>query len=350
MKNFRKGDRKMAEKKNKSKKVLAASVILAAMIVAGSSFAWFTSTDEVVNKLSATNTYAVTVTENFTPPPQWLPGQTVEKQAGAINTGNIDAFVKLTLSNQLVLTTYDEPATTFNSDNVDTYVTLDAGEVKSLQAGGWLVYNAGTLETDNRKGTDFTPATDGLYIFERVTEYAGDGSVSKVEYAGYYFNGDKYYALAEITHTAATETDAESFSATIQTVAAPVTVIPTLTYDAGNNMVVATYGEGEKQIKINIHLADNHTTNWTNAENTTEFYYNKILAADKETGNLVTSVELDKDVTNAAYIAMDYNLKITAESVQVTNDDDKTTAVNAQDNWHKQAAVSGTTVTWADKT
>lgn len=69
----------MAEKKSKNKKVLAASVILAAMIVASSSFAWFTSQDEVVNKLSATNGYSVTIVEDFTPPTNWVPGQTVDK-------------------------------------------------------------------------------------------------------------------------------------------------------------------------------------------------------------------------------------------------------------------------------
>lgn len=340
----------MAENK-KNKKVLVASAILAAMIVASSSFAWFTSKDEVVNRLTAENKYAVTVTEDFTPPSNWIPGQVVKKEAGAINTGNIDAFVKLTLSNEMVLTTYGEPEK-FNTANVSKYVTLSPNEVTSLQAGGRLAYKNGEEITkdDKDKGTNFKPTAGkaGLYIFERVTEYNADGSV-KITYSGYYFDGtDKYYSLAEINH------ESDKFSAKVQT-KKTVKVTPTLTYE--NNKLVATYGkddnEDDNDIIINIALADNHTENWTNNTDTTEFYYNHILPAGAETGDLVKSVEIDKTVKNAAYITMDYSLKVTADSVQVTQDDAKTTAVNADENaniWKLSATVkSDNSVEWSPK-
>lgn len=331
----------MAENK-KNKKVLVASAILAAMIVASSSFAWFTSKDEVVNRLTAENKYAVTVTENFTPPSNWIPGQVVKKEAGAINTGNIDAFVKLTLSNEMALTTYDTPEE-FKAGNVSKYVTLSNAEVKSLQAGGRLACKAGTTvaEADKRTGTGFVPTTGeaGLYIFERVTAYNDDGSVKTLTYSGYYFDDtDKYYSLANIT---APEGDDATFSATVQTKKTEK-VTPTLSYDGANSKLVATYGDGDAKITINIAL---NTANWTN-DNTTEFYYNKILPAGAETGDLVKSVEIDKSVKNAAYITMDYSLKVTADSVQVTQDDAKTTAVN-ESGWALTATANGTDVTWA---
>lgn len=343
----------MSEKKSKNKKVLVASMILAAMIVASSSFAWFTSHDEVVNKLSAKNEYAVTVTENFTPPEQWIPGQTISKEAGAVNTGNIDAFVKLTLSNSLVLTKYGTPEA-FNGENVANYVELDDKEVKSLQAGGWLVWNAGTLVTNKRQGTGFTPTATGLYVFERdngtlVTD-------TKVEYAGYYYDStnSKYYALAEITPTKDTNTQAiTDFTAKLQTKKTG-TVTPTLAYDSTNNKVVATYnpkqvgGEGyttDETITINIKLDNNAATNWTNNTGTTEFYYKHILVAGEESAKLVKELELDKSVKNKAYIAMDYNLKITADSVQVTEGTNKATAVNGE--WvGSTATVTGIDVDW----
>lgn len=329
----------MAENK-KSKKVLVASAILAAMIVASSSFAWFTSKDEVVNRLIAENKYAVTVTENFTPPSNWIPGQVVEKEAGAINTGNIDAFVKLTLSNEMALTTYDTPEA-FTAENVGKYVTLSADEVKSLQAGGRLACKAGTTvaEADKRTGTGFVPTAGeaGLYIFERVTAYNDDGSVKTLTYSGYYFDGtDKYYSLAEINH------ESDTFSATVQTKKTEK-VTPTLAYDKTNSKLVATHGDGDAKITINIAL---DTANWTNNNNTTEFYYNKILPAGQTTGDLVKSVEIDKTVKNAAYITMDYSLKVTADSVQVTQDAAKTTAVN-ESGWALTATANGTDVTWA---
>lgn len=330
----------MAENK-KSKKVLVASAILAAMIVASSSFAWFTSKDEVVNRLTAENKYAVTVTEDFTPPSNWIPGQVVKKEAGAINTGNIDAFVKLTLSNEMVLTTYGEPEK-FNTANVSKYVTLSPNEVTSLQAGGRLAYKNGEEITkdDKDKGTNFKPTAGkaGLYIFERVTEYNADGSV-KITYSGYYFDGnDKYYSLANITPP---ENDDATFSAEVQT-KKTVKVTPTLAYDKTNSKLVATHGDGDAKITINIAL---DTANWTN-NNKTEFYYNHIIAAGAETGDLVKSVEIDKTVKNAAYITMDYSLKVTADSVQVTQDTAKTTAVN-ESGWALKATANGTDVTWA---
>lgn len=328
----------MAENK-KSKKVLVASAILAAMIVASSSFAWFTSKDEVVNRLTAENKYAVTVTENFEPQSNWIPGQVVKKEAGAINTGNIDAFVKLTLSNEMALTTYDTPEA-FTAENVGKYVTLSADEVKSLQAGGRLACKAGTTvaEADKRTGTGFVPTAGeaGLYIFERVTEYNADGSVRTKTYSGYYFDGtDKYYSLAEINH------ESDTFSATVQTKKTEK-VTPTLSYDEANSKLVATHGDGDAKITINIAL---DTANWTN-NNKTEFYYNKILPAGQTTGDLVKSVEIDKTVKNAAYITMDYSLKVTADSVQVTQDTAKTTAVN-ESGWALKATANGTDVTWA---
>ena len=328
----------MAENK-KSKKVLVASAILAAMIVASSSFAWFTSKDEVVNRLTAENKYAVTVTENFEPQSNWIPGQVVKKEAGAINTGNIDAFVKLTLSNEMALTTYDTPEA-FTAGNVGKYVTLSADEVKSLQAGGRLACKAGTTvaEADKRTGTGFVPTASeaGLYIFERVTAYNDDGSVKTLTYSGYYFDGDKYYSLANITPP----TGDATFSATVQT-KKTVKVTPTLTYDEANSKLVATHGDGDAKITINIAL---DTANWTN-NNKTEFYYNKILPAGAETGDLVKSVEIDKTVKNAAYITMDYSLKVTADSVQVTQDAAKTTAVN-ESGWALRATATGSDVAW----
>ena len=58
----------------------------AAMIIAGSTFAWFTSKDEVTNRLTANSDYGVSIVESFAPPANWLPGQTVNKDVYAVNT------------------------------------------------------------------------------------------------------------------------------------------------------------------------------------------------------------------------------------------------------------------------
>lgn len=68
----------MANTKKKTareKRVLVASLLVAAVMVGGSTFAWFTSKDEVTNRLSASAQYDVSIAEDFQPPEDWVPGQ-----------------------------------------------------------------------------------------------------------------------------------------------------------------------------------------------------------------------------------------------------------------------------------
>lgn len=96
---------KPTEKKQsaKQKKILVASILLAATITAGSTFAWFTSKDEVTNRLSASAEYGVAIAESFQPPENWVPGQEINKDASAVNTGNVDAFVRMWLTGSMRL-------------------------------------------------------------------------------------------------------------------------------------------------------------------------------------------------------------------------------------------------------
>ena len=129
------------ENKRNRKSVLIASCVLAGLIVAGSTFAWFTSRDEVVNKISASNEYNVVAQEDFTPPDNWIPGQTVKKEAGAVNTGNVPAFVKATVSGNIVLTQKAENMATSGTDFKDKAEELSCEEVIYRQGGGLCVYS-----------------------------------------------------------------------------------------------------------------------------------------------------------------------------------------------------------------
>jgi hypothetical protein len=205
-----------------------------------------------VNQLSAKNDYDVAITESFKSPKSWIPGQKVEKLVSAVNTGSVDAFVRMSITNSLDLTTLssttknpfqgtgnkDKPGEV-NSD-VLNYVTLgtsdgndpvidaktgsasyEADEVKSLQAGGVLAgawtYNSSSKQWEEIKknnvsivgtqGTEFTPPGAGLYIFRRsldgeiITDTDGvETSDRSYEYVGYYYSKStgKYYALGNI--------------------------------------------------------------------------------------------------------------------------------------------------------
>ena len=242
---------------SKDRRIAIASIIVAGMIVAGSTFAWFTSKDEVTNRLTAHADYGVSIVEDFTPPEDWTPGQEINKDVSAVNTGNVDAFVRLGLLYDAKLTVNGEgvaiPDGTSTTDK-SSWVELKpeavdaaaqgtgnavdgiANEVTLLQAGGTLVVKAGEVvsptDTQNvRSGDDvtdpaqedysgtkqFKPEGTGLYLFQR-TIYE-DPNTATVKYSGYYYDAteQKYYALVTepgTVYTANVTSDAFTVDAT----------------------------------------------------------------------------------------------------------------------------------------
>jgi len=163
----------MASKSKSRRRVLRASCLLAALIVAGSSFAWFTSKDEVTNRLSASGDYDVTIAEDFTPPENWLPGQKVDKNVGAVNTGTIDAFVRMWLEGEMKVLnekrdtqTFDESAKKFTDGTNETLTTAN-----TVTAEG--VISSVTRETDEdliaKNLTYYYTPTGSTGIYNKVS-------------------------------------------------------------------------------------------------------------------------------------------------------------------------------------
>lgn len=113
-------------KTSKEKRVLIGALCIAAAITVGSTFAWFTSKDEVTNRLSASAEYGVAVAESFQPPENWVPGQEVNKDAGAVNTGNVDAFVRMWLTGNMRLLQQSKSAANTNAkyDAANSFGTI----------------------------------------------------------------------------------------------------------------------------------------------------------------------------------------------------------------------------------
>ena len=51
--------------------------------------------------MSASANYGVSIAEDFQPPENWVPGQTINKDVSAVNTGNVDAFVRMWLEGEM---------------------------------------------------------------------------------------------------------------------------------------------------------------------------------------------------------------------------------------------------------
>ena len=122
----------MASKSKRRRRVLGASCILAALIIAGSSFAWFTSKDEVTNRLTASSNYGVTIAEDFTPPENWVPGQKVDKNVGVVNTGNVDAFVRTWLEGEMRLVAKNNSTTAASSMATATLEAVTDQQLKDV--------------------------------------------------------------------------------------------------------------------------------------------------------------------------------------------------------------------------
>ena len=94
----------------RQRRVLIVALLLAALIIGGSTFAWFSSKDEVTNRLSASANYGVSIAEDFQSPEDWLPGQEINKDVAAVNSGNVDAFVRMWLGGQMLLLAEKTPS------------------------------------------------------------------------------------------------------------------------------------------------------------------------------------------------------------------------------------------------
>lgn len=383
----------MAEKKNKSareKRVLIAALISAAVIVGGSTFAWFTSSDEVTNRLTASADYGVAITETFTPPSDWLPGQKILKEVAAVNTGNIDAFVRLDLKHD-IKGTANGAGVAYEKDNVDTAQLagkLSQEERILLQAGGYLAYTdaAGVEAGEINNSKSYTPNVKGLYIFRRQIT---DGFA----YSGYYFDGTNYYGLvttklgngeltvdAVLTTATPTPTNTGSVNDGELTAVSGVKLANTVELNAGtptSNLAKKndTTGEWETEnvdwahathilvvypgtkasadddIIIALELNDEAKNKWTYISDLDgdkgfvngHFYYNGILAPETTTEKLILSATLDDSVKSGAYLTMTYDLTVGLDSVQAAKGGDGKYSADTVKTWVNTADVNETT-------
>ncbi len=367
-------DNRRKKTKKKNKKILAAAMVVAFIIVMGATFAVFTSKDEVTNRLSSTSDYNVTITENYEPTTTIIPGTTVTKKVAAVNTGSVDAFVKMTVSGQLVLTTLDSTGdSSYDDSNVSNYIALTDDEVTSLQAGAILAYTTssdmsdtgaiGTLYTD---GTGFSPSASGFFVFARSVEVTSGTSITYTwEYVGYYYDGSSNYYEISVDASSSTINSNGTITGTGPNLSIDKTTTTLIdasnlvfAYSSSDGVITATYDpDGMNQnadgdeIIININLASSYSTYWDIAAaadaQSVICYYKYVLESAATSELLIASVELDDSVAESTYISFDFDLNISLDSIQVASDDDDTTnggyaaTVNATSDtsiWTKKAS------------
>ena len=152
-----------------------------------------------------------------------MPNQKVNKDVYALNTGSIGAYVNEDVSGVLTYTvekkvaTLDSDCVKLTEDEVDAIKAgahlagafgTDGKAMTSAQIGNELDPATGDIyeyfnngdKTDPPTTDDYTPTTEGLYIFRRSIGVAGEDDQSETfTYEGYYFDGaGNYYKLADL--------------------------------------------------------------------------------------------------------------------------------------------------------
>jgi predicted ribosomally synthesized peptide with SipW-like signal peptide len=94
-------------KECKMKKRLSIGVAsaLALVMLISATFAWFTAQDSVVNHLETAQITdgSVSIVEVFTPPKDWLPGQTVTKEIAVANNGSAPVLARISFEETMKL-------------------------------------------------------------------------------------------------------------------------------------------------------------------------------------------------------------------------------------------------------
>ncbi len=137
---------KRTEKKRKQKKaVLICTLATAAVIVGGMTFAWYTSKDQVTNRLSAAGKYGTSIVEDFQSPEDWIPGQEINKDVSVVNTGTVDALVRMYFSGRMTVlketsATDKVDATTFAKANATAVTDPKLNGINLNYSGGSGAY------------------------------------------------------------------------------------------------------------------------------------------------------------------------------------------------------------------
>lgn len=211
----------MASKSKRRRRVLGASCILAALIVAGSSFAWFTSKDEVTNRLTANANYGVAIAEDFTPPANWLPGQQINKDAGVVNTGNIDAFVRMYMQGEMSILKRTTQANSIAMPS-STITPLNGTTDQRYVDAGFTYYDgSGNYYKELSKTKRDNPSNNATAAQDPNNDNtpAEFSEIQSIQAGGYLAsvpsNAQYYYIVEQATTISAYETTSTSAKTTI---------------------------------------------------------------------------------------------------------------------------------------
>ncbi len=320
----------------KRNRLFAAVLCVAAAIMGEITFAWYTSQNSLTNTF-INGSLKTVVVENFTPPAHWTPGVTTDKVVQVVNTGTLDAYVRLELVPLLsfyapVKASYTDTSSgtttdyvvyaqvdssgdigtqyVYYVDGVSNTYTADSGEVYSFVPANvsyiedlvskdtertWVELTSSTYSTVLSGNSALSPLASYLTVPENVTLYVAASisadSTYSYEFMGYYTDTDKTYS---VTVASPEYTDGGN-TLTSLSVMLQLTQLYTYSYaDADGQTVI------DDMVTLNFYNNDDpdnvlsaaDSKYWTEREvtdrtNTTTYYYYKKLDLKKAAINCV---------------------------------------------------------------
>lgn len=326
--------------KKRKRRMLIATLGIAALIVGGLTFAWYTSQDSVVNTFKASGNFKTTIVENFTPPSNWQPGTTTDKVVQVTNTGTVDAYTRVELVPKLkyYLAEGEEVAAS-NYDSTLTYVPASKEAIDKLAATDGYVTVTSTTSLDG----NLAPLAGKLVVPDNVTLYVkvsegksqtADAIVENgynYEFVGYLTDETKVYAVTvtdpiydnnpagstgDVTHAVSNE-----LSITMQP-----TVLKEFDYTTADGQAAI-----DKMVTLNFRAADGSDASTPNADDwvsrtvtdggmtTTYYYYKHVLKSGESTSALLNSVTFNSDFEDVIYDAQ-FDLNVVNISTQAIYD------------------------------
>ena len=240
---------------------------------------------------------------------------------------------------------------------------MTAAERYAVEAGAYLAYKPGKSNKElgvqvvsmipdatNLEGyttadaaTDFTPDAAGLYVFRRSIGVDPETKIETFKYDGYYFDGQDYYKVSNLNVVPDgisyagddVTTDGNLTSATAGFYEEETkTVTPTLTYDATNKRLVASY------VTVPSGNIQSFSSAYNKALQNFEFASEKYKAALRDDG----AADADVVGKNAA-LQKKIDALLAAEKTQKEKADALAAAQTAKDKADAAAQAAETAVT-----
>lgn len=154
---------------SKKMPILLFTLLFSSLMILGSTYAWFTSEDTKKNEFVG-GRLAAEIVEEFEANYQWQPAMTTVKKISVENTGDIPAFVRLSLYEYLLLFKVDTTDQTGNGNLVRNQVAkdpvVDGNKIETWQKAA---EKGGTYESENtfflaKKAV--IPKLDEPYIYQ----------------------------------------------------------------------------------------------------------------------------------------------------------------------------------------